>query len=137
MNSLNEIEKKLILDLKEKGLIDRPPLIEQERFDIIVENLINDDCRELMFRLCVSYPNYNYNKVIDYYIKKRDSWYIEEFVSAIGGVLNQEYLVQKMIETNDKVFIRNSLNLCNYCMESFLKPHLLTKIYLFLEMYDI
>lgn len=135
MNSLTEEEKNIIEQLKYRLTLDNPPLITQERFDAIVDVLIKEDRRELMWRLCGTYSNYNYNKVIDYFVDKRDSWYVEELVCFVNGKLDQEYLVNKMIETKDKEFIKDALYLCGYCMETILEPHLLKKIYLFLETY--
>lgn len=132
---MTEEERNLISDLNNQGIIDNPILITQDRFDFILDELIKDDLRGLMWRLCATYPNYNYNKAVKYFIDKKDSWYIEELVCFVNGELDQEYLVDKMIETNDKDFIKDSLCLCGNCMEFCLEPYLLKKLYLFLEKY--
>ena len=135
MNELTEIEQNIIENLENSLVLDNPPKITQQRFDSIIDVLIKEDRRELMWRLCGTYSNYNYNKVIDYFIDKKDSWYVEELICFVDGELDQEYLVNKMIETKDKEFINDALSLCGHCMEAYLEPHLLKKIYLFLESY--
>lgn len=67
-----------------------------------------------MWRLCSTFNDYNYNKVIDY-INVRDSYYIEELVTIICDELDQEYLVNKTIGTDDKTFnrLKNVTILCN------------------------
>jgi len=135
MNELTQTELNIIADLEKKLVLDNPPKITQQRFNLIIDVLIKEDRRELMWRLCGTYSNYNYNKVVDYFVDKKDSWYVEELVCFVNGELDQEYLVNKMIETKDKEFIKESLELCGYCMESFLEPYLLKKLYLFLESY--
>ena len=109
MNELTQIELNIIADLEKKLVLDNPPKITQQRFNLIIDVLIKEDRRELMWRLCVTYSNYNYNKVVDYFVDKKDSWYVEELVCFVNGELDQEYLVNKMIETKDKEFIKESL----------------------------
>jgi len=135
MNELTEIEQNIIENLEKNLVLDEPPKITQQRFDLIINVLIKEDRRELMWRLCGTYPNYNYNKAIDYFVDKKDSWYVEELVCFVDGELDQEYLVNKMIETKDTKFIKDALSLCGNCMETILEPSLLKKIYLFLEEY--
>lgn len=133
MNNLTEEEKNIIEGLRTSLILYNPPVIAQERFDLIVGELIKNDKRELMWRLCGTFNGYNYNKVIDYFINVRDSYYVEELVSFTRGDLDQEYLVNKMIETNDKTFIRDSLEECGDSMQSFMKAEYLEKLLNFIK----
>ena len=133
MDNLTEQEKNVIEGLKTLLVFDNPPNITQDRFNLIVDELIKNDERELMWRLCGTFEGYNYNKVIDYFIKVRDSYYIEELVCFTCGELDQEYLVNKMIETNDKVFIKNSLEECGNSMQYSMKDDCLEKLLEFIK----
>lgn len=133
MNNLTEQEKNIIEGLRTSLVLDNPPDITQERFDLIIDELIKNDKRELMWRLCGTFNGYNYNKVIDYFIKVRDSYYIEELVSFTCGDLDQEYLVNKMIETNDKIFIRDSLEECGDSMQYSIDDEYLEKLLDFIK----
>lgn len=86
-----------------------------------------------MWRLCGTFDGYNFNKVIDYFIKVRDSYYIEELVSFTCGELDQEYLVNRMIETNDKEFIKASLEECGKSMQYSMKDEYLEKLLEFIK----
>lgn len=133
MNNLTEQEKNIIEGLKTLLVLDNPPDISQDRFDIIIDNLISNDERELMWRLCGTLDGYNYNKVIDYFVNVRDSYYIEELVSFTCGELDQEHLVNKMIETNDKTFIKDSLEECGKSMQYSMKEENLEKLLEFIK----
>lgn len=133
MDNLTEQEKNMIEGLKTLLIFDNPPNITQDRFNLIVDELIKNDERELMWRLCGTFEGYNYNKVIDYFIKVRDSYYIEELVCFTCGELDQEYLVNKMIETNDKVFIKESLEECGNSMQYSMKDECLEKLLEFIK----
>lgn len=101
-------------------------------FDLIVDKLIKKDDKETLWKLCATYQGFDYNKVIDYYVEQRNSYYIEELVCITDGELDQEYLVTKMIETKDKDFIKLTLETCGksmqYSMDDRLLEQLLTYI---------
>lgn len=103
---------------KEKGIIETlktvlgydAPEITQEQFDNMVNYIMENETqdgnpKELIWRLCGCYEDLNFNKVIDIFVDSRDAWYTSELVSYVDGNLDQEYLVKKMIETNDLKFI--------------------------------
>ena len=133
MNNLKEQEKNIIEGLRTLLVVDDQPDITQERFDLIVDELIKNDERELMWRLCGAFNGYNYNKVIDYFIKVRASYYVEELVCFTCGELDQEYLVNKMIETNDKEFIKEALEECGKSMQYSMKDECLEKLLDFIK----
>lgn len=51
MNILIQEDKNIIEELKKSLILNNPPKITQQRFDSIIETLINDDKRELMWNL--------------------------------------------------------------------------------------
>ena len=84
-----------------------PPQIDQEAFDEMVEVGIKEDKREALWRLAFNYEfkGMNFNKIVDYFILKRDVYYLMELVCAVQESLDMDYLIDKVIKTNDKVFI--------------------------------
>lgn len=112
---ISNIEKDIIENLK----IDigyEGPKITQEQFDNMVDYIIEKEKsynpKELIWRLCLCYEGLNFNKVVDIFVDSRDSYYISELVSCVDGNLDQEYLVTKMIETNDYEFVSDAMTLC-------------------------
>lgn len=84
-----------------------PPQIDQEAFDDMVEVGIKEDKREALWRLAFNYEfkGMNFNAIVDYFILKRDVYYLMELVCAVQESLDMDYLIDKVIETKDKEFI--------------------------------
>ena len=129
---INEKEKEIIDTLK-KTLGYDAPKIKQEQFDNIVDYIMNNETKggnpkELIWRLSGCYYSYlNLNKVIDIFVDTKDAYYTSELVSFVGGNIDQDYLITKMLDTNDIKFISDSLANCGHAMENFLdKEHLNT-----------
>jgi len=133
MDKLTKEEINIIKELEEKFTIDNPPEITQEGFDLIIDKLIEDDKKEVMWKLCATYSiehegKYNYDKIVDYYIKTKDSYYLEELISFTSEELDHKYIVEKMLKTEDKTFIRNTLLECGNTVEYCLEPIELEKL---------
>lgn len=133
MDKLTKEEINIIKELEEKFTIDNPPEITQEGFDLIIDKLIEDDKKEVMWKLCATYSiehegKYNYDKIVDYYIKTKDSYYLEELISFASEELDHKYIVEKMLKTEDKTFIRNTLLECGNTVEYCLEPIELEKL---------
>ena len=84
-----------------------PPQIDQEAFDDMVEVGIKEDKREALWRLAFNYDfkGMNFNRIVDYFILKRDVYYLMELVCAVQESLDMDYLIDKVLETKDKEFI--------------------------------
>lgn len=123
----------IIKRLKKECILNNPPEISQEKFDLIATKLIINDEKELLWRLCGSFAGYNFNKVIDYFIKEKDSYYLEELVCFTNGELDQQHLVTQMLETNDKMFIKNALEEAGNSMQYCLNDNLLEKLLDFIK----
>ena len=122
---ISDFEKDIIENLK-NDLGFEGPKITQEQFDMMVDYIINDmndnyNKHELIWRLCGCYEGFNYNNVIDIFVSSSDSYYISELVFYVEGKIDQEYLVNKMIETNDIEFIKESLDFSFGLMEMYLE----------------
>lgn len=84
-----------------------PPQIDQEKFDKIVKVGIENDEREWLWRLAFNYneKNKDFSLIEDYFIEKRDDYYLTELISAVREDLNMKKLKKKVIATKDKKFI--------------------------------
>lgn len=87
------------------------PKINQESFD----NLINvaktyDNSLENIWRLGMNFDckGYNYNLLDDFFVNSKNVWYLVEYLSSIKQV-NKEIIVNKIINTADKDFIKQIL----------------------------
>ena len=78
-----------------------PPKITEEKFQDLVKVGIENDKREYLWRLAFNYEDsgFNFNSIIDYYIKVKDGYYLVELISAIGEYLDIDSIIDKI---NDK-----------------------------------
>lgn len=89
--------------------VPMPPQISQEKFDKIVKVGIENDEREWLWRLAFNYneKNKDFSLIEDYFIEKRDDYYLIELISAVRDDLNMKKLKKRVIATKDKKFINN------------------------------
>lgn len=89
--------------------VPMPPRIEQDLFDEMVEAGIKEDKREALWRLVFNYVgrNKDFTRVEDYFIEKRDAYYLTELMSIEDKELNMEKLEKKINNTNDEKFIND------------------------------
>ncbi len=75
-----------------------PPYLTQEKFDRLVKVGIENDEREWLWRLAFNYEIYNINfdKIVDYFIDKKDGYYLAELISAVGQCLNIDGIIDKI-----------------------------------------
>ena len=84
-------------------------------FNNLVSKLILDDDYKTLTNIVTIYRSYNRNKIIDYFINKKDVPLLLGFLDYCNDFddknnkLNQKYIVDKLIEKNDKKFIKNIL----------------------------
>ena len=78
-----------------------PPQITEEKFQDLVNVGIENDKREYLWRLAFNYEDskFNFEPIIDYFIKVKDGYYLVELISAIGEYLNIDSIIDKI---NDK-----------------------------------
>lgn len=90
------------------------PSLKQEEFDIVVEAAINSgkDSKENCWRLAMNYENINLNfdKIEDYLISTKDSWYVVEYMTGPIESIDYDKFICKIIDTNDKEFIKKIIN---------------------------
>ncbi len=89
--------------------VPMPPQIDQEKFNDLVKVGIENDEREWLWRLAFNYneKNKDFSLIEDYFIEKRDDYYLTELISAVRDDLNMKKLKKKVIATKDKKFINN------------------------------
>lgn len=87
--------------------VPMPPQIDQEKFNDHVKVGIENDEREWLWRLAFNYneKNKDFSLIEDYFIEKRDDYYLTELISAVREDLNMKKLKKKVIATKDKKFI--------------------------------
>lgn len=87
--------------------VPMPPQISQEKFNDLVKVGIENDEREWLWRLAFNYneKNKDFFLIEDYFIEKRDDYYLTELISAVRDDLNMKKLKKKVIATKDKKFI--------------------------------
>ena len=84
-----------------------PPQIDQEKFNDLVKVGIKNNEREWLWRLAFNYnrKNKDFSLIEDYFIEKKDSYYLTELISAIPEDLDMKKLKEKVLATKDKKFI--------------------------------
>lgn len=89
-----------------------PPKISQEAFNDLVEVGIKSDERESLWRLAMNYnrKEKDFSKIEDYFILKRDNYYLAELISGVEENLDLNRIVEKILKTNDIEFIKKMAN---------------------------
>lgn len=84
-----------------------PPQIDQEKFNDLVKVGIKNNEREWLWRLAFNYnrKNKDFSLIEDYFIEKKDSYYLTELISAVREDLDMKKLKEKVLATKDKKFI--------------------------------
>lgn len=84
-----------------------PPQIDQEKFNDLVKVGIKNNEREWLWRLAFNYnrKNKDFSLIEDYFIERKDSYYLTELISAVREDLDMKKLKEKVLATNDKKFI--------------------------------
>ncbi|MBE6147371.1 MAG: hypothetical protein E7168_03430 [Firmicutes bacterium] len=108
---------------------DRQPKIDQETFNNLVKEAISyDHALENVWRLGMNYDErgLNFDLLDEFFVNSKDSWYLSEYISGINQV-NQEKIINMVIKTKDKDFIKQLLN------DNFIQSHLDDKYKAFLQ----
>lgn len=89
--------------------VSLPPNIDQEKFNDLVKVGIKEDKREALWRLAFNYKMRKMDFILieNYFIDKRDDYYLLELISAVNEDLNMDKLIDKVVATKDKKFIMN------------------------------
>lgn len=82
-----------------------PPNLTQEDFDKLVKVGIEKDEREWLWRLAFNYDRgkINFDAIVDYFIEKKDGYYLTELISAVYMCLDIDSIIDKI---NDKELIK-------------------------------
>ena len=103
-----EMDDKQLLKFITKYIsVPFPPVINQEAFNDLVKAGIEDDEKEALWRLAVNYhyKSMDFSLIEDYFISKKDAYYLVELISAVRENLNFKRLISKIKKTEDKMFI--------------------------------
>lgn len=118
----NELHKKEAEAMTDAELLDmitsyfNVPLHPQISFDYFEElvdlAISSENAKEKCFRLLTNYVGVDrhFDKIIDYFIKERDTWYLSEIICFCGKQIDTMDIVSKIVNTRDKKFIKEFLN---------------------------
>ena len=115
MSNYTNKEKKIIKQCNEGTFHTLITKLSNDEFDDLVLKLVNDDNSYTLTSLVSIYWDYNRNKIIDYFIDKGDIELLLGFLdycndfSTLNNQLDQKYVVDKLLEKNDKNFIKDIL----------------------------
>ncbi|MBE6157556.1 MAG: hypothetical protein E7160_02060 [Firmicutes bacterium] len=103
-----------------------PPHLTQKEFDELSEICIKNDKREWLWRLAFNYSkrNINFDKIVDYYIEKKDDYYLSELICAVGTDLDIDKIIDSI---NDQELI-DGLKSRKSILESHVTEEQLNKI---------
>ena len=89
-------DKELLTFITRYISVPLPPPIKQEDFNNLVKVGIKEDNREALWRLAVNYDKkMDFTLIEDYFIDKRDSYYLIELISATDSV-NLDNIVKQI-----------------------------------------
>ena len=116
MSKYNIKEKKIIKQCKEGPYHTLITNITNDEFNNLVDKLIKDDESSILTSIIAIYIDYNRDKITNYFINKKDVNlligyldYCNDFESP-NNILNQRYIVDKLIDLNDKEYIKNIID---------------------------
>ncbi len=99
----------------------RPPKISQETFDNLVRVGIKEDKREALWRLAANYDAFNQDisLIEDYFIEKRDVYYLTELISIMDVALDKDRIIEKIGQTHDLNFYKEIMHKGEYLKDCF------------------
>ncbi len=107
------------------------PKISQESFNDLVNVAKSyDHALESIWRLGMNFDckGYDYQLLDDFFVHSKDAWYLSEYINGVEQV-KQDVIVNKIINTGDKDFIKQVLD------DNFIAEHLDKKYKNILEKY--
>ncbi len=96
------------------------PNTDQQTFNDLVNSAIQYDYPlKKVWRLAMNYDSrgYNYDLIDEFFVNSKDSYYLAEYISGVIQV-NKEKIVNMIIQTKDKEFIKSLLK------DNFIQNHL-------------
>ncbi len=97
-----------------------PPQFNQEEFDKLVKAGIENDEREWLWRLAFNYnrTDIKYDDIIDYFIDKKDGYYLCELISSVGEKLDIDSIINKISDKDLIKYLLDNKNVIkNYVTE--------------------
>jgi hypothetical protein len=78
----------------------RPIPIDAKTFDRLVEVGAEEKARESLWRLALNYhySGFNIQQIADIFIEKEDTYYLTELISAVGDVLNNDAIIDRLTD---------------------------------------
>ena len=88
----------------------RPITLDEDKFKALIKAGKENDSRESLWRLALNYREqpFNIQDIADYYIEKEDLWYLTELISAVGGNLDIQAILDQIKTEKDIKYILES-----------------------------
>ena len=99
----------ILNELKTCLSLEHPKNIGQENLDKLIDYVIKNGTREIVWRIAISYSNFDldFTKIMLYFIETKDEFYVIETLYAVGDdKIDLKLTKKKVLETNDNEFIR-------------------------------
>lgn len=97
---------KIIKNLEKNLVLTYHIDMNQQKLDELIDYCIKNDLREKAWRIALTFSNYDYSKLADYYLKVKDDWYLSELLYVVGEEKIKIYeLYNKVLNTKDLQFI--------------------------------
>lgn len=115
MNEYTDKEKRILKQFSEGPFYTVVTDLSNKEFDNFVNKLIKDNNSSALTILVSIYWDYKRNKILDYFISKRDFENLINFLNCCddfrtkNSELSETYIINKILETKDKDFVKKIL----------------------------
>lgn len=115
MNEYTDKEKRILMQLSDGPFYTVVTDLSNKEYDNFVNKLINDDKSDALLFLVTTYWDYKRNKILDYFISKRDFENLINFLNCCddfrtkNSELSETYIINRILETKDKDFVKKIL----------------------------
>ena len=106
-----------------------PPQINEKEFEEIIAEGIKHDEREWIWRMALNYEHsgFDFSLISNYFIEVRDGYYLVELISAVGGVLDIDSVLDKIVDKDLVEDVKSRKDVLENCLSSAQMEKLMNK----------